>query len=90
MGDKFRSKMNEYAQEESKSMIFTEDLKNMVHLAESSPEDVELVLQMMQRYDLKVIIKYSYSVIRVKASRFFGREGGGGVLSSNAISWGSR
>jgi hypothetical protein len=50
MSEKFRTKMNEYAHDDSKNMIFTEDLKNMIHLAESSPEDIGLVLQMMQRF----------------------------------------
>ncbi|KAF4526431.1 hypothetical protein B566_EDAN015063, partial [Ephemera danica] len=51
MADKFRTKMGEYIQEDSKNMIFTEDLKNMVHLAEASPEDIDLILQMMLKFN---------------------------------------
>lgn len=51
ISDKFRSKMTEYTSDDSKNMIFTEDLKNMVHLAESE-EDVQLVIKMMKRYSV--------------------------------------
>ncbi len=50
MSDKFRGKMQEYSTSDSKNMVFTEDLKNMVHLVESSPDDLQLVLQMMKKY----------------------------------------
>jgi len=51
MTDKFRTKMQEFSEKDSKNMIFTEDLKNMVHLTESSPEDLQLVLQMMKKFN---------------------------------------
>ncbi|KAF5307140.1 hypothetical protein FQR65_LT00656 [Abscondita terminalis] len=47
---KFREKMIEYAADESKNMVFTEDLKNMVHLADSD-EDVNLVIKMMIKFN---------------------------------------
>lgn len=50
MTDKFRSKMQEFSTSDSKNMVFTEDLKNMVHLVESNPDDLQLVLQMMKKY----------------------------------------
>lgn len=40
--------MRENTADDSKNMVFTEDLKNMVHLAESD-EDVELVIKMMTK-----------------------------------------
>lgn len=42
--------MLEYSASDSKNMIFTEDLKNMVHLVESTPEDLTLVMQMMKKW----------------------------------------
>lgn len=44
--EKFRIKMKDFASD-SKYMIFTEDLKNMLHIAE--PEDLELVLKMIKK-----------------------------------------
>lgn len=44
--DKFRTKMLDFVSD-SKNMIFTEDLKNMVHLAE--PTDLELVTNMIKK-----------------------------------------
>lgn len=49
MSDKFREKMKEFSDDNSKNMIFTEDLKNMVHLIEDKPEDIELVRKMIKR-----------------------------------------
>ncbi|KAK5647382.1 hypothetical protein RI129_002274 [Pyrocoelia pectoralis] len=46
---KFREKMNEYTTEGSKNMVFTEDLKNMLHLADSN--DLPLVIKMMTRFN---------------------------------------
>lgn len=45
LSEKFRSKMNDFVSQGSKNMIFTEDLKSMVHLGE--PDDLELVRQMI-------------------------------------------
>jgi len=52
MADKFREKMKEFTTSgDSKNMIFTEDLKNMVHLIGDSPEDLKLVRQMMKMFN---------------------------------------
>lgn len=51
MSDKFREKMTSYVNEGSQNMIFTEDLKNMVHLVNDKPEDIELLLQMMVKFN---------------------------------------
>lgn len=52
MSEKFRTKMSEYVRDEtSKTMIFTEDLKNMIHLIEDSNDDVELVVKMMKKFN---------------------------------------
>lgn len=50
ISEKFRTKMTEFTEEGSKNMIFTEDLKNMIHLAESE-KDVELVIKMLKRFN---------------------------------------
>ncbi|KAJ8967696.1 hypothetical protein NQ317_011487 [Molorchus minor] len=50
ISDKFRIKMAEYANEDSKNMIFTEDLKNMIHIADSD-DDINLVVKMMKRFN---------------------------------------
>ncbi|XP_046969904.1 pentatricopeptide repeat-containing protein 2, mitochondrial-like [Vanessa cardui] len=46
--DKFRIKMQEFVLD-SKNMIFTEDLKNMVHIAE--PTDLDLVVNMVKKFN---------------------------------------
>ncbi|XP_050352833.1 pentatricopeptide repeat-containing protein 2, mitochondrial-like [Nymphalis io] len=46
--DKFRIKMQEFVSD-SKNMIFTEDLKNMVHIAE--PADLDLVVTMVKKFN---------------------------------------
>lgn len=40
--------MKEFTQEGASSMIFTEDLKNMIHIAESE-EDLDLVVKMLKK-----------------------------------------
>lgn len=49
VSDKFREKMRDYTQPNTTSMIFTEDLKNMVHMAETT--DIELVKLMMKKFN---------------------------------------
>ncbi|XP_026320615.1 pentatricopeptide repeat-containing protein 2, mitochondrial-like [Hyposmocoma kahamanoa] len=46
--DKFRSKMKDFVAD-PKNMVFTEDLKNMVHMAE--PTDLELVVNMIKKFN---------------------------------------
>ncbi|KAI5635111.1 pentatricopeptide repeat-containing protein 2, mitochondrial [Phthorimaea operculella] len=46
--DKFRTKMNEFVTD-PKNMVFTEDLKNMVHIAE--PSDLNLTLEMVKKFN---------------------------------------
>jgi pentatricopeptide repeat domain-containing protein 2 len=49
LADKFKTKMLEFSNPSSSNMIFTEDLKNMIHLAEATPDDLDLVYKMMKR-----------------------------------------
>ncbi|XP_046403945.1 pentatricopeptide repeat-containing protein 2, mitochondrial-like [Ischnura elegans] len=51
LADNFRSKMLEFTQPASTNMIFTEDLKSMVHLVENKPADVELLQNMISRFN---------------------------------------
>ncbi|KAJ8925625.1 hypothetical protein NQ315_009469 [Exocentrus adspersus] len=50
IAERFRQKMTEYSSENSKDMVFTEDLKNMIHLSEND-EDIELVVRMMKKFN---------------------------------------
>ncbi|XP_068245860.1 pentatricopeptide repeat-containing protein 2, mitochondrial-like [Palaemon carinicauda] len=49
--DKFRQQMHEILQSETKAMIFTEDFKNAIHLAECKDEDMSLVVGMAKRFN---------------------------------------
>ncbi|XP_054277522.1 pentatricopeptide repeat-containing protein 2, mitochondrial-like [Macrosteles quadrilineatus] len=51
MGERFRKKMREFVAPESVNMVFTEDLKHMVHLAEATEEDMELIEQMIIKFN---------------------------------------
>ncbi|XP_029177136.1 pentatricopeptide repeat-containing protein 2, mitochondrial-like [Nylanderia fulva] len=46
----FRTKMQEICSSDS-SMIFTEDLKSMLHLAQKKPEDIELLVKMIAKFN---------------------------------------
>lgn len=48
ISDRFKQKMNEYSQEDTKNMIFTEDLKNMMYITENE-EDIDLVVRMIKK-----------------------------------------
>jgi pentatricopeptide repeat domain-containing protein 2 len=41
--------MLEFSDPSSSNMIFTEDLKNMIHLAEDKADDLDLVYKMMKK-----------------------------------------
>ncbi|KAM0729875.1 Pentatricopeptide repeat-containing protein 2, mitochondrial [Formica fusca] len=46
----FRTKMQEVCNSES-GQIFTEDLKSMLHLAQKKPEDIELLVRMITKFN---------------------------------------
>ncbi|XP_056638327.1 pentatricopeptide repeat-containing protein 2, mitochondrial-like [Diorhabda sublineata] len=50
VGDKFKQKMSEIDVKEGKQMVFTEDLKNMIHLT-SDEKDLELVIRMIKKFN---------------------------------------
>lgn len=45
----FRDRMKSFADLESNSLIFTEDLKQIVHMIGNNEEDLTLVQQMMKK-----------------------------------------
>lgn len=49
MKDKFRSRMQEVLKSDSTNLIFTDDLKTMINLAENNPEDIKLLGQMIEK-----------------------------------------
>lgn len=66
ISEKFKEKMSEYVVEDNKNMIFTEDLKNMIHITDSD-KDVDLVIKMLKKC---VWLKM---VISMKFNNFFSR-----------------
>ncbi|XP_014662899.1 PREDICTED: uncharacterized protein LOC106805710 [Priapulus caudatus] len=48
--EKFCERMDHYLAQPEKNMIFTEDLKSMIHLAETD-KDVDLVMRMMKQFN---------------------------------------
>lgn len=46
----FRDRMKSFADLESNNLIFTEDLKQIVHMIGNNEEDLTLVQQMMKKY----------------------------------------
>lgn len=46
----FREKMNEIVKNDT-TVVFTEDLKAMIHLVNKNPEDINLVVQMMHKFN---------------------------------------
>ncbi|KFM72039.1 Pentatricopeptide repeat-containing protein 2, partial [Stegodyphus mimosarum] len=50
MRENFYNRMRAQLNTSQQSMIFTEDLKTIIHSAEDKPEDLELTVQMMKRF----------------------------------------
>jgi pentatricopeptide repeat domain-containing protein 2 len=50
MKEKFHTRMQEFVGSSSSNLIFTDDLKTMVNLAENTPEDIKLLEQMIEKY----------------------------------------
>jgi len=51
MADRFRQKMKDFVQPNSANMVFTEDLKHMIHLANNNEEDLDLIEQMILKFN---------------------------------------
>ncbi|XP_023026652.1 pentatricopeptide repeat-containing protein 2, mitochondrial [Leptinotarsa decemlineata] len=50
LSEKFKEKMSEYVENHTKHMVFTEDLKNMIHLS-NNDKDLELVVKMIKKFN---------------------------------------
>lgn len=48
--DKFCERMEQYLEQPEKNMIFTEDLKSMIYLAETE-DDIKLAFRMMKQFN---------------------------------------
>lgn len=48
----FRERMDSFADPESTSLIFTEDLKQIVHMIKDTETDLTLVEKMMKKYSV--------------------------------------
>ncbi|XP_058120268.1 pentatricopeptide repeat-containing protein 2, mitochondrial-like [Anopheles ziemanni] len=49
--DNFKRKMREFVSGSATNMIFTEDLKNIIHLIDNNPEDKQLLKDTVERYN---------------------------------------
>ncbi|XP_055532418.1 pentatricopeptide repeat-containing protein 2, mitochondrial-like [Wyeomyia smithii] len=49
--DNFKRKMREFVAGSATNMIFTEDLKNIIHLVENTAEDKKLLVDMIEKYN---------------------------------------
>ncbi|XP_035919139.1 pentatricopeptide repeat-containing protein 2, mitochondrial-like [Anopheles stephensi] len=49
--DNFKRKMRDFVSGSSTNMIFTEDLKNIIHLIDNTPEDKQLLKDTVMRYN---------------------------------------
>lgn len=51
MSDRFKTKMKDFVNPSSVNMVFTEDLKNMIYLSESTTDDMDLIEKMVLKYN---------------------------------------
>ncbi|XP_043287889.1 pentatricopeptide repeat-containing protein 2, mitochondrial-like isoform X2 [Venturia canescens] len=49
--EEFRNKMETYVANDATGMIFTEDLKVMLHLIEKTPRDLNLIMKMLEKFN---------------------------------------
>lgn len=49
--DNFKHKMRQFVAGSATNMVFTEDLKNIIHLVEDTPEDKQLLVDMIEKYN---------------------------------------
>ncbi|XP_062553584.1 pentatricopeptide repeat-containing protein 2, mitochondrial-like [Armigeres subalbatus] len=49
--DNFKRKMREFVAGSTTNMVFTEDLKNIIHLADNTDEDKKLLVDMIDKYN---------------------------------------
>lgn len=75
--DKFQEKMKDYCSgNDPTSMIFTEDLKQFIHVTSGSDEQLSLAVQMMEKYDVyysKILRYKSVNYCRLNLNSVFSR-----------------
>ncbi|XP_058800399.1 pentatricopeptide repeat-containing protein 2, mitochondrial-like [Phymastichus coffea] len=67
----FFDKMKDFVEKKDESMIFTEDLKTMLHLVEKKPEQLNLLLKMMKNYNSQNNLRFGSFVFGTVAMRAF-------------------
>lgn len=65
----FFEKMRNFIDKGDESMIFTEDLKTMLHMAEKKPEDLELMYKMMKKYNTQNNLRFGSFIFGTVAMR---------------------
>ncbi|KAL7288697.1 hypothetical protein TKK_0017422 [Trichogramma kaykai] len=67
----FFQKMKDFVNKEDGSMIFTEDLKTMLHIVEKKPEDLELMYNMIKKFNNQNNLRFGSFVFGTVAMRAF-------------------
>ncbi|KAJ8681557.1 hypothetical protein QAD02_017349 [Eretmocerus hayati] len=67
----FFQKMKEFINKQDGSLIFTEDLKTMLHLVQKREEDLELLYEMLKKYNSQNNLRFGNFVFGTVAMRAF-------------------
>lgn len=67
----FFNKMRDLIQNKQDSMVFTEDLKTILHIVEKKPEDLELLYAMLKKYHTQNNLRFGSFVFGTVAMRAF-------------------
>lgn len=65
----FFQKMKDFVDKKEDSMIFTEDLKTMLHLVEKKPEHLDLMYKMIKKYKTQNNLRFGSFVFGTVAMR---------------------
>ena len=67
----FFDKMKDFVSKADESIIFTEDLKTMLHIVEKKPEDLDLLYKMIKKYNNQNNLRFGSFVFGTVAMRAF-------------------
>lgn len=67
----FFQKMRDFVDKEDEAMIFTEDLKTMLHLVEKKADDLDLLYKMMKKYNLQNNLRFGSFIFGTVVMRTF-------------------
>lgn len=67
----FFDKMKDFVEKQDDTMIFTEDLKTMLHLVEKKPEELDLLYRMMVKYNAQNNLRFGSFIFGTVAMRAF-------------------